>query len=111
MSAASPASKAPQEALRISTYPSFHNINRAMSTKPPLQPKGINKEAEKEIAGRTLEARPEEVTTSSSVRKVLESSQAPAEENPDVMEGLKSDLVCTLPLSIYLFLPPSSSDS
>ncbi|KAL2128478.1 hypothetical protein VTI74DRAFT_9121 [Chaetomium olivicolor] len=63
-----------------------------MSTKPPLQPNKIDKEFERQVAQKTLEARPDEVTSSSTVRHVLEQSQAPAEGEPDVMEGLKSDL-------------------
>ncbi|SPQ24239.1 9422e340-088c-45bc-ae00-534184a7c0d4 [Thermothielavioides terrestris] len=63
-----------------------------MSTKRPLQPNKIDREFEKEVGQRKLEARPEEVTTSSSVRRVLEGSQAPPDENPDVMVGIKSEL-------------------
>ncbi|KAK3306143.1 uncharacterized protein B0T15DRAFT_503125 [Chaetomium strumarium] len=62
------------------------------STKPPLQPKGIDKDFEKEVAQKKLEPRPEEVTTQSSVRHVMEQSQAPPEQTPDVMVDLKNDL-------------------
>ncbi|KAK4234212.1 hypothetical protein C8A03DRAFT_38028 [Achaetomium macrosporum] len=62
------------------------------STKPPLQPKGIDRDFEKEVAQKKLETRPEEVTSQSSVRHVLEESQAPPDENPDVMVDLKNDL-------------------
>jgi hypothetical protein len=64
-----------------------------LSTKPPLQPNKIDKEFEKQAAEKKLEARPDEVTSSSSVRNVLEASQAPPENDPDLMVGLKNDLV------------------
>jgi hypothetical protein len=64
-----------------------------MSTKPPLQPNKINREFEREVAQKKLEARPDEVTTSSSVRSVLESSQTPPDAEIDIMEGLRGDLV------------------
>ncbi|KAK4041242.1 hypothetical protein C8A01DRAFT_15001 [Parachaetomium inaequale] len=63
-----------------------------LSTKPPLQPNKIDKEFERQAAEKKLEARPDEVTSSSSVRNVLEASQAPPEDNPDLMVGLKNDL-------------------
>jgi hypothetical protein len=65
-----------------------------MSTKPPLQPNKIDREFEREVGQRKLEARPDEVTTSSSVRSVLESSQTSPDADIDIMEGLRSDLVC-----------------
>lgn len=64
-----------------------------MSTKPPLQQAKIDKEFEKATAQKKLEPRPDEVTVDSTVRHVIEESQAPPESQPDVMEGLKSDLV------------------
>ncbi|KAL2261108.1 hypothetical protein VTK26DRAFT_4696 [Humicola hyalothermophila] len=81
------------EAPKILTCSSFQTVKRTLSTKPPLQPKGIDKEAEREIAGRKLQARPEEVTTTSTVRKALETSQ-PEGSRPDVdvMETLKDDI-------------------
>ncbi|KAK4120701.1 hypothetical protein N657DRAFT_636413 [Parathielavia appendiculata] len=63
-----------------------------MSTKPPLQPKGIDRESERELAQRKLEARPEEVSSTSSVRSVLESSPPQPGAEVDVMEGLRGDL-------------------
>ena len=69
-----------------------------MSTKPPLQPTKIDKELEKKAAQRLLEPRPDEVSTESTVRHVIEESQAPPEGEPDVMVGLKSDLVRPSPL-------------
>ncbi|KFY53359.1 hypothetical protein V496_07690 [Pseudogymnoascus sp. VKM F-4515 (FW-2607)] len=51
----------------------------------------IDVEAEKKIASAKLESNPEAVTTDSSVRQVFESSQAPAEEDNEVLRGVKDD--------------------
>lgn len=53
----------------------------------------IDVEAEKKIASAKLERNPEAVTTDSSVRQVFESSQAPAEEDNEVLRGVKDDFV------------------
>jgi hypothetical protein len=81
-----------------------------MSTKPPLQPNKIDREYEKEVAQRKLEPRPDEVSSASTVRHVFEESQAPPESNPDIMVGLKSDLVC-FPLFPACFLSGLQSHS
>ncbi|GAB1318236.1 Mitochondrial inner membrane protein 1 [Madurella fahalii] len=71
----------------------LHITQRALlSTKPPLQPNKIDKEFEKKAGEKKLESRPDEVTSSSSVRQVVEESQAPPEPQQDVMEGLKGDV-------------------
>lgn len=77
----------------ISPFAPLQTTSRAhMSTKPPLQPNKIDREHEKEVAQKKLEARPDEVSTTSSVRQIFEKSQAPPENNPDMMADLKSDL-------------------
>ncbi|KAH6845759.1 hypothetical protein B0I37DRAFT_287499, partial [Chaetomium sp. MPI-CAGE-AT-0009] len=77
----------------ISPFAPLQTTFRAhMSTKPPLQPNKIDREHEKEVAQKKLEARPDEVSTTSSVRQIFEKSQAPPENNPDMMADLKSDL-------------------
>ncbi|KAK4249164.1 hypothetical protein C7999DRAFT_39721 [Corynascus novoguineensis] len=83
------------------SHPTFHHGIRhnvpkvfrvVMSTKPPLQPNKIDKEFEREVAQKKLEQRPEEVSSSSSVRAVFEASQTSPPDEPDVMEGLKGDI-------------------
>jgi hypothetical protein len=71
-----------------------------MSTKPPLQPTKIDPEFEKEVGQSKLEARPEEVTLESSVRHVIESSQAQPGSGPDPAEALKDDLVRPFPVPL-----------
>jgi hypothetical protein len=72
----------------------FHTTcRRSLPTKPPLQPTQIDKEFERQVAQKKLEARPDEVTSASSVIHVIESSQAPPKEHPDIMAGIKGDLV------------------
>lgn len=63
-----------------------------MATKPPLQPNKIDKEFERQAGQKKLQSRPEEVTTTSSVRDVLESSQAPPPDEVDILVGVKHDL-------------------
>jgi hypothetical protein len=58
------------------------------------------------VAQKKLEARPDEVTSASSVRHVIESSQAPPPENPDIMVGIKGDLVSLLRI-VPLFAAPT----
>ncbi|KXX77501.1 hypothetical protein MMYC01_201634 [Madurella mycetomatis] len=71
----------------------LHITRRALlSTEPPLQPNKIDKEFEKKAGEKKLDARPDEVTSSSTVRHVMEESQAPPEPQPDVMVGLKGDV-------------------
>lgn len=67
---------------------------RAYSSKPISE---RDKEFEKKVAAQKIEARPDEVSSDSSVRHVIEQSQAPP-PNPDadVLEDLKKDLVCPL---------------
>ncbi|KAK4154800.1 hypothetical protein C8A00DRAFT_14089 [Chaetomidium leptoderma] len=80
-----------------------------MSTKPPVQPTKIDKEFERKVAQKTIQARPDEVTSESSVRHVVEESQAPPDSNPDVMVALKGDLntvkdtfaLATVPREVY----------
>jgi hypothetical protein len=85
----------------------FHTTRcRTLATKPPLQPTKIDKEFEREVAQKKLEARPDEVTSASSVRHVIESSQAPPPENPDIMVGIKGDLVSLLRI-VPLFAAPT----
>ncbi|KAK5662657.1 hypothetical protein OQA88_8573 [Cercophora sp. LCS_1] len=65
----------------------------SFSSKPPLQPNKRDAEYEKKLAQQKLEARPDEVSSGSSVRHVVERSQAPPPPaDEDVMQGLKSDL-------------------
>jgi len=64
------------------------------SSKVPLQPTKIDKQHEKELAQQKLEARPDEVSGVSSVRPLLEESQAPKPPpDEDPLRGLKGDLV------------------
>ena len=67
----------------------------SFSSKTPLQPTpGEIKEREKKVAQQPLEARPDEVSTASSVRPLLENSQAPSKSTEeDFLKGLKSDVV------------------
>ena len=65
------------------------------STKLPLQPNKRDKEFEKEVAQKIIQPRPDEVSAESSVRHVIEDSQAPPpDSDADVAQGLKGDLVC-----------------
>jgi len=57
-----------------------------------LQPNKIDREHEKELAQQELEARPEEVSTESSVRHVVESSQAPPAPDRDMTVDIKNDI-------------------
>ncbi|KAJ4289965.1 hypothetical protein N0V88_006766 [Collariella sp. IMI 366227] len=63
-----------------------------MSTKPPVPPTKIDKEFEKAVGQKTLETRPDEVTSTSTVRTVLEGTSGPPGSQPDVSEALKDDL-------------------
>ncbi|KAK1834027.1 hypothetical protein QBC39DRAFT_278146 [Podospora conica] len=64
---------------------------KAYSTKPPITER--DKEFEKKVAAQKLEARPDEVSVDSSVRHVIEESQAPAPNaDGDVLKDLKGDL-------------------
>ena len=65
----------------------------SFSTKPPVQPNQRDEALEKELAKKKLEARPEEVSTESSVRHVFEPSQTTAKGTEDVLQGAKNDLV------------------
>jgi hypothetical protein len=56
---------------------------------------GINKEDEKKWGAELLEPHPEAVSTESSVRHVIE--PAPAQDEKDVKESLKQDLVSLFP--------------
>lgn len=66
-------------------------LGKAYSTKPISE---REKEFEKKVATQKIEARPDEVSSESSVRHVIEQSQAPP-PNPDadVLKDLKKDLV------------------
>ncbi|KAK4445599.1 hypothetical protein QBC34DRAFT_441620 [Podospora aff. communis PSN243] len=66
----------------------------SFSSKTPLQPTPREiKEREKELAQQPLEARPDEVSTVSSVRPLLESSQATRKStDEDFLKGFKSDI-------------------
>jgi len=70
------------------------------STKTPWT---RDKEFEKETAKKILEARPDEVSTQSSVRHVFEKSQAPPKSSDDdVLRGLKGDLVSSIARNVRL---------
>ncbi|KAK4173864.1 hypothetical protein QBC36DRAFT_50781 [Triangularia setosa] len=62
------------------------------STKPPVQPTHIDKQHEQEIAQHKLEARPDEVSTTSSVRKAIETAQSKPGDNVDFGKDLRNDL-------------------
>jgi len=63
---------------------------KGYSTKPVSE---RDKEFEKKVAAQKIEARPDEVSTTSSVRHVIEESQAPApKDDTDILQDLKSDL-------------------
>jgi len=65
---------------------------KGYSTKPPFDLR--DKELEKKVAAQKLDVRPDEVTTDSSVRHVIENSQAPPpkDDDADVLQNLKDDL-------------------
>ncbi|KAK4203398.1 hypothetical protein QBC40DRAFT_274707 [Triangularia verruculosa] len=62
------------------------------STKPPVPPTQIDKKHEQEIAQHKLEARPDEVSATSSVRKSIETSQSRPGEDVDFGKDLRNDL-------------------
>ncbi|KAH8890293.1 hypothetical protein GQ53DRAFT_722271 [Thozetella sp. PMI_491] len=62
------------------------------STKPPLQPNKRDVAREKEVGRQKLESHPELVSTESSVRHVLEPSQAPPDDSRDVLRDAKEDI-------------------
>ncbi|KAK4095881.1 hypothetical protein N658DRAFT_459636 [Parathielavia hyrcaniae] len=82
----------PRCSKAASSHCHFRIPARTISTKPPLQPKGIDREFEKEVAQKKIPARPEEVSTTSTVRNVLESSPPQPGAQVDVMGDLKNDL-------------------
>lgn len=90
-----PSSPLPRPTLRVIALqtPFYKTCRTRLSTKPPLQPNKIDREFEKEVAQRKFESRPEEVSSSSTVRSFLEESQAPPDDEQDVLAGVKSDLV------------------
>ncbi len=63
------------------------------ATKPPQQPTGIDKKLEKEISEKKIEARPDEVSTQSSVRHAFEGSVSSQLNEKDVTESVAADLV------------------
>lgn len=63
------------------------------ATKPPQQPTGVDKELEKEIAKKKIEARPEEVSTQSSVRHAFEGSPGSQLNEQDITTSVAADLV------------------
>jgi hypothetical protein len=76
------------------------------STKPPLQPTKPDVAHEKEVGRQKLEAHPELVSAESSVRHVLESSQAPTDESRDVLRDAKEDIVRRpYPIFEFFFSP------
>jgi len=85
------------------SYPSL--LRTQFSTKPPAPPNKIDREHEKELAQQVLEARPEEVSSQSSVRHVIESSQAPPAPDRDMTADIKNDIVslCEFPNGYHLF--------
>lgn len=75
------------------------------ATKPRV-PKVDEKDTanEKRIAEEELGSNPEGVSTTSSVRHVFESGQAPVEEDNEVLGGLKQDFVSIGHVSPLVFL-------
>nr|CDP29665.1 Putative protein of unknown function [Podospora anserina S mat+] len=78
---------------QVTTQPRLlpYLIRTQYSTKPPVQPTQIDKQHEQEIAQHKLEARPDEVSTTSTVRKSIETAQS----KPDDVEfgkELRDDL-------------------
>ncbi|KAK3361900.1 hypothetical protein B0T24DRAFT_561495 [Lasiosphaeria ovina] len=67
-------------------------LHITFSSKPPLQPNTRDTEFEKEVAQKKLEAHPELVSSKSSVRSVVEQSQAPPTADPNFEKDLKSDV-------------------
>lgn len=83
------APKATSKALPLSLV-----LWKAYSTKPISE---REKEFEKKVAAQKIEARPDEVSSESSVRHVIEQSQAPPPNaDADVLKDLKNDLVWSL---------------
>ncbi|KFY08478.1 hypothetical protein V492_06195 [Pseudogymnoascus sp. VKM F-4246] len=85
------AAKRPQAALPQFRPVLIPQLRFATKTGVPKHDK-IDVEAEKRLARETLESDPEAVTSDSSVRQVFESSQAPVEEDNEVLRGVKQDL-------------------
>lgn len=72
-------------------------LRTQFSTKPPLQPKGIDKEFEKKVGEKLLEARPDEVSELSSTIPVIAATPAVDPSNQkevDFGKGLRDDIVC-----------------
>ncbi|KAK3385904.1 hypothetical protein B0H63DRAFT_473805 [Podospora didyma] len=67
-------------------------LRTQFSTKPPVQPNTIDKKLEKELGKQKMEARPDVVSSQSSVRHVIESGQAPVKTDQDFLKDLKGDL-------------------
>lgn len=68
-----------------------------LSTKPPVQPTKIDKDHEKEVAQKKMEPDPERVSSKSTVRTFFEptdeTSHSARRSEPDVLEGVKTDIV------------------
>ncbi|KAL2270684.1 hypothetical protein VTJ83DRAFT_55 [Remersonia thermophila] len=68
------------------------SYSASLATRPPLQPSKIDKDFERQAARKKLECRPEEVTTTSSVRQLVEPSQAAPSDDVDILVGVKNDM-------------------
>lgn len=63
------------------------------ATKPPIEPVNkIDREAEKKMAEKIIEAHPEQVSTQSSVRRAFEGSGKSKKENDEMLGSIKDDL-------------------
>ena len=64
-----------------------------MSTRPSLQSNKVDRTAEGEAEPGKLDPRPDEATSSSSVRQASDSNQAAVEPPGEMLTDLKNDLV------------------
>jgi hypothetical protein len=81
--------KRPQ-ALQPLSRPTTTSLLYATKSEPPYDK--IDVEAEHEYAKQKLEPRPEDISTSSTVRPVFEGSRAPEKDEDEMMGGIKSDI-------------------
>jgi len=80
------------EALIPVTFPRFTTPVLRYATKAEQPIDQIDKKAEQKVLEKVLKSTPESVTEGSSVRHVLERSNAD-EENSEMLSGIKTDIV------------------
>jgi len=68
-------------------------FRKTYSTKPPLQPNKIDKEQEKRLGEKKLEAHPELVSATSTVRAAFERAERAKDGSGAIFQDVKADLV------------------